>query len=67
MEYPDPQIRLESFERMKKAVEDEYASILRQMEDMKTAGKTGSATYRQLMGRKMNYKNIIDLYLIHDL
>ncbi len=59
--------RLVSFEKMLKAVREEYEDIERQMEKLKKSGRTKSATYRQLMGRKMTCQNIISMYKIYDL
>lgn len=59
--------RLEAYESMHKAVRSEYEDIIRKMEHLKADGRVNSATYRQLMGRKMNYQNMLDMYKIYDL
>ncbi|MDO4308412.1 MAG: hypothetical protein Q4C77_16450 [Eubacteriales bacterium] len=37
------------------------------MEGLKARGKVKSATYQQLMGRKMMYQNMLSLYEIYGL
>ena len=38
-----------------------------QMEKLKAEGKEKSATYRQLMGNKLQYQNMLSLYKIYGL
>lgn len=59
--------RLENFEKMLQAVQREYADIEEKMERLKEEGKTKSATYRQYMGRKMMYQNILGMYRLYGL
>lgn len=59
--------RLEAFEKMLAGVQEEYASITKQMERLKEEGKVKSATYRQLMGRKMTYQSMLGLYQVYGL
>lgn len=59
--------RLEAFERMLAAVEENYAGILAKMEALKSQGKEKSATYRQLMGNKLIYKDMLSLYELYGL
>ena len=58
---------LEAYRKMHRGVRQEYESIVRQMEKQKEAGRTKSATYRQLMGRKLTYGTMLDLYKLYDL
>lgn len=58
---------LASYQKMQQAVEKEFQSIVDQMEKLKGEGRTRSATYRQLMGRKLTYGNMLDLYRLYDL
>ena len=51
--------RLEAFEKMLENIQREHDSIQRQMDGLKDQGKTKSATYRQLMGRKMTYQSML--------
>ena len=37
------------------------------MKELKAEGKEKSATYRQLMGNKLQYQNMISLYQIYGL
>ena len=49
------------------AVEKEYQDIQGKMEDLKAKGRVKSATYQQLMGRKMMFQNMLSLYDLYDL
>lgn len=59
--------RLEAFENMLAAVQNEYADIIAKMEKMKKDGKVKTVTYQQMMARKMMYQNILSLYQIYGL
>ena len=59
--------RLEAFEKMLAAVQNEYGDILAKMEKVKTDGKVKTVTYQQLMSRKMMYQNMLSLYEIYGL
>ncbi|MGN0982601.1 MAG: hypothetical protein ACI4O0_06900 [Candidatus Limivicinus sp.] len=59
--------RLEAFEKMLSAIETNYAGIVSKMESLKAQGKEKSATYRQLMGNKLMYKDILSLYELYGL
>lgn len=59
--------RLEAFENMLSAVLENYRATVGKMEQLKAAGKMKSATYRQLMGTKMMYQNMLSLYRLYDL
>ena len=37
------------------------------MKQLKGEGKEKTATYRQLMGNKLQYQNILSLYKLYDL
>ena len=50
-----------------KAERQNHADVVEKMEKLKEEGKTKSATYRQLMGTKMNYQNMLSLYKIYGL
>ena len=63
----DQEQRLEAFEKMLSAIEENYAGIVRKMETLKAQGKEKSATYRQLMGNKLMYKDILSLYELYGL
>lgn len=59
--------RMESFEKMLLAVQRNYEDVTAKMEKMKAEGRTKSATYRQLMGNKMMYQNMLSMYKIYGL
>ena len=63
----DQEQRLEAFEKMLSAIEANYAGIISKMETLKSQGKEKSATYRQLMGNKLMYKDILSLYELYGL
>lgn len=59
--------REEKFERMLKAVQDEYGNITAKMEKLKAEGKTKTVSYRELMGSKLMYQQIIIMYRTYGL
>lgn len=59
--------RLEKFEKMLLAVQDEYDSVISKMEELKKNGKVKSVTYQQLLSRKLMYQNMLSLYQIYGL
>lgn len=59
--------RLETFEKMLTAVQTDYESAVSRMAQLKAAGKEKSATYRQLMGKKLELQYILSLYEIYGL
>ncbi len=59
--------RLENFEKMLGAVQKEYEDAVAKMDELKAKGRVKSATYHQLMGRKMMYQNMLSLYELYDL
>ena len=63
----EEQKRLARYEAMKKAVEQELADTEAKMDRLKEQGKVKSATYRQLMGHKLAFQNMAELYRLYDL
>ena len=63
----DNEKRLEQFEKMLAAVQTEYGSIVRQIDELKEKGKMKSVTYQQLFARKMTYQNMLSMYDLYDL
>lgn len=59
--------RLKAYEKMRESVHKEYESVVSQMERLKAEGKIKSVTYRQLMGRKTVYGNMLALYRLYEL
>ena len=63
----DKEQRLEAFEKLLSAIEAHYAGIVSKMEALKSQGREKSATYRQLMGNKLMYKDMLSLYELYGL
>ena len=61
------QERLEAFEKMLQAVKENYKTADSKMKQLKAKGKEKTATYRQLMGNKLQYQNMLSLYEIYGL
>lgn len=59
--------RLEAFEKMLTAVRENYNQTDNQMKQLKAEGKEKSATYRQLTGSKMQYRNMLSMYSLYGL
>ena len=59
--------REEKFEKMLSDVRQNYADTVERMEALRAEGKTKSATFRQLMGDKLFYQNLLSLYKIYGL
>ena len=59
--------RLECFEKMLSDIQSQYEDKTKRMAELKSAGKEKTATYRQLMGNKLQYQNMLSLYKIYGL
>lgn len=59
--------REEKFEAMLAFVQERYNTAAEKMALLKAQGKEKSATYRQYMGDKLLYGNMLDLYRLHGL
>ena len=59
--------RLEGFEKMLAAVISEYDAAVNKMAQLKAAGKEKTVTYRQLMGNKLQYQNMLTMYRLYGL
>ena len=59
--------RLKAFEIMLQAVQENCRTTEKKMKRLKEQGKEKSATYRQLMGNKMQYQNMLAMYRIYGL
>ena len=57
--------RLLAFEKMLKAVQENYENADEKMKKLKAEGREKSATYRQLMGNKLQYQNMLSMYQIY--
>ena len=56
-----------NFEKMLAFVQQKYADTTAKMEALKAADKTKSATFRQFMGDKLMYQNMLTLYKLYGL
>lgn len=63
----DKEERLEAFEKMLADIEKNYADMQQKMDALKAQGKEKSATYRQLMGNKLMYKQMLFMYELYGL
>lgn len=54
--------RLEAFETMLRDVVTRSALEQEKMDELKRQGREKSATYRQYMGNRLMYRQILDLY-----
>lgn len=59
--------RLDRFEKMLMAVQENYNQTDGKMKQLKAEGKEKSATYRQLMSSKMQYQNMLSMYRLYGL
>ena len=59
--------RLLAFETMLEAVQKNYEDMNQKMGRLKKEGKEKTATYRQLMGNKLQYQNMLSMYRIYGL
>ncbi|MGN0776706.1 MAG: hypothetical protein ACI4MM_08535 [Candidatus Ventricola sp.] len=59
--------RLEAFERMLADLQMRLADTQEKMQALKAQGREKSATYRQLMGDKMQLRAMLDLYRLYGL
>ena len=59
--------RIDRFERMLQDVQGDYARTANQLEELKRANKTKSATFKQLLAMKMNYQYMLSLYRSYNL
>ena len=59
--------RLEAFERMMADVHEQHAQTMEKMQALKAQGRERSATYKQLMGEKLQLARMISLYKLYGL
>ncbi len=59
--------RLAAFEKMLADIEKNYTDMQEKMDALKAQGKEKSATYRQLMGNKLMYKQMLFMYELYGL
>ena len=63
----DREERLEAFEKMLADTEKNYGDAQRRMDELRAAGKEKSATYRQFMGNKLVYRQLLSMYELYGL
>ena len=59
--------RLQQFEQMLAALQEQYRSTVQQLEQLQAQGKEKSATYRQLLGNKLMYRQFLTMYRVYGL
>lgn len=59
--------REEKFEKMLRAIQEEYETVCGKMETLKVESKTKTVTYKQLMSRKLTLQNMLAMYEIYGL
>lgn len=59
--------RLSAFEKMLDGVLTDYRSTVGRLAQLKAAGKEKTATYRQLLGNKLELQNILSRYKVYGL
>ncbi|MGN0505461.1 MAG: hypothetical protein ACI4FZ_02810 [Lachnospiraceae bacterium] len=63
----DSEQRLGAFEKMLQAVKQNYENAENKMRCLKAEGKEKTATYRQIMGNKLQYQQMLSLYKLYGL
>lgn len=63
----DDSERLRRFEQLLAELKDEQSSIDSQIEDMQAKGKTKTATFKQLLARKLTLNQFLDAFAKHGL
>ncbi len=59
--------RLDAFEKMLADIEKNYNDMQQKMDTLKSQGKEKSATYRQFMGNKLVYRQLLSMYELYGL
>ena len=54
--------RLDKFEQMLNDIHQEYKKVSLQVDELKLNGKTKTTTFKQLLTKKMEYKNMLIMY-----
>lgn len=63
----DKSERLAAFEKMLADIEKNYGDMQQKMDALKAQGKEKSATYRQYMGNKLVYRQLLSMYELYGL
>ena len=59
--------RLEAFEEMLTAVQENYETTVTKLAQLKEAGKEKTATYRQLLGNNLQLQDMLTMYRVYGL
>ena len=59
--------RLQQFEQMLAALQEQFRTTTQQLDRLKAQGKEKSATYRQLLGNKLMYRQFLTMYRVYGL
>lgn len=59
--------RLEAFEKMLAAVQHNYAAADSKIQQLKKDGKEKTVTFRENLGNKLMYGNMLSLYRLYNL
>lgn len=59
--------RLAAFEAMLQSVQEQFRQVEAQMRALKAQGKERSATYRQLMGNRLQLAQLLAMYRVYGL
>lgn len=59
--------REEQFEKMLKAILDQYDDVVAKMAKLKAEDKTKAVTYKQLMATKLTLGNMLAMYKLYGL
>ena len=59
--------RLEAFENMLEVIKKNFEDTDNKMIQLKKEGKEKTVTYRQLMGNKLQYQNMLSMYRLYGL
>ena len=59
--------RLENFEKALKDILNEYTKLGNELEKLRNEGKTKTAKFRELLGKKLVYSMIITIFKRYDL
>lgn len=59
--------RIDQFETMLSAIQEQHRSTTEKMDLLRQNGKEKSATFRQLLGDKLLYQQMLSLYKVYGL
>ena len=59
--------KIDKYEKMQSYIIDSYDECLQKIAELKAKDKTKSATYRQLIARKLKFEDMLSFYKMFDL